>query len=146
MFPTVSIYLSYIFFCYYYYRINSHLDCRGPWICPRISRAIAVTAMSPQRISYITITLCINFTTKLSENFLSSSCCLLALKSPAKCFSTHPSLVRKTQHTKNNTRLKWRSSELQEKLKNIQIQKQHLLEPRMEITKVLQRRKDDPIW
>ena len=29
----------------------SHLDCRGPCICPSMSRAIAVTAMSPRRIS-----------------------------------------------------------------------------------------------
>lgn len=35
----------------------SHLVRRGSWICPRMRRAIAIVAISPRRISYITITL-----------------------------------------------------------------------------------------
>lgn len=37
--------------------IVSHLVRRGSWICPRMRRAIAIVAISPRRISYITITL-----------------------------------------------------------------------------------------
>lgn len=36
--------------------VVSHL-VRGSWICPRMRRAIAIVAISPRRISYITVTL-----------------------------------------------------------------------------------------
>lgn len=53
----VIIYRSYNYNAYIDYLQVSHLVRCGSWICPSIRRAIAIVAISPRRISYITITL-----------------------------------------------------------------------------------------